>query len=84
MCYRKYGHNEGDEPRFTQPLLYKIISKHPNAKEIYVKKLLNENLMDSNLPIEIKEEFKSMLETRFDESKKVSRAVITPFMEEEW
>ena len=84
LCYRKYGHNEGDEPRFTQPLLYKIISKHPNAKEIYVKKLLNENLMDSNLPIEIKEEFKSMLETRFDESKKVSRAVITPFMEEEW
>ena len=84
LCYRKYGHNEGDEPRFTQPLLYKIISKHPNAKEIYVKKLLNENLMDSNLPIEIKEEFKSMLESRFDESKKVSRAVITPFMEEEW
>ena len=38
LCYRKYGHNEGDEPRFTQPLLYKIISKHPNAKEIYVKK----------------------------------------------
>ena len=84
LCYRKYGHNEGDEPRFTQPLLYKIISKHPNSKEIYVKKLLNENLMDSNLPIEIKEEFKSMLESRFDESKKVSRAVITPFMEEEW
>ena len=84
LCYRKYGHNEGDEPRFTQPLLYKIISKHPNAKEIYVKKLLNENLMDSNLPIEIKEEFKSMLESRFDESKKVNRAVITPFMEEEW
>ena len=84
LCYRKYGHNEGDEPRFTQPLLYKIISKHPNPKEIYTKKLLNENLMDSNLPNEIKEEFKSMLESRFYESKKVNRAVITPFMEEEW
>lgn len=84
LCYRKYGHNEGDEPRFTQPLLYKIISKHPNPKEIYTKKLLNENLMDSNLPNEIKEEFRSMLESRFYESKKVNRAVITPFMEEEW
>ena len=35
LCYRKYGHNEGDEPRFTQPMLYKAISKHKNPRDIY-------------------------------------------------
>ena len=45
LGYRKYGHNEGDEPRFTQPKLYKIISKHPNPKIIYVSKLIQENLL---------------------------------------
>jgi 2-oxoglutarate dehydrogenase E1 component len=39
LCYRKYGHNEGDEPRFTQPILYKAIAVHPNPKDIYVKQL---------------------------------------------
>jgi len=37
LCYRKYGHNEGDEPRFTQPLLYKAIATHPNPREIYMR-----------------------------------------------
>ena len=36
LCYRKYGHNEGDEPRFTQPLLYKAIAAHPNPKEKFI------------------------------------------------
>ena len=39
LCYRKYGHNEGDEPRFTQPKLYQKIAKHPNPREIYNQKL---------------------------------------------
>lgn len=47
LGYRKYGHNEGDEPRFTQPLLYNIISKHPNVKDIYKKKLEEEGIIDS-------------------------------------
>jgi len=41
LCYRKYGHNEGDEPRFTQPLLYKAIAAHPNPREIYVQQLVS-------------------------------------------
>src|SRR5687768_5896894 len=40
LCYRKYGHNEGDEPRFTQPLMYKLIDKKPSVREVYVQKLI--------------------------------------------
>jgi len=67
LCYRKYGHNEGDEPRFTQPLLYKIIASHPNPKDIYVKKLTDEN---SPLVAEakaIESAFKAELDTNLDE-----------------
>ncbi|MEL0025826.1 MAG: 2-oxoglutarate dehydrogenase E1 component [Schleiferiaceae bacterium] len=84
LCYRKYGHNEGDEPRFTQPLLYKAISKHPNPREIYAKKLMSEGLASQEVVMKMQEEFKAMLETDFDESKKIERNVITPFMQEEW
>jgi 2-oxoglutarate dehydrogenase E1 component len=40
LGYRKYGHNEGDEPRFTQPVLYKIIAKHKNPRDLYADKLM--------------------------------------------
>ena len=45
LCYRKYGHNEGDEPKFTQPKLYKIIANHPNPRDIYLKKLVDEQVV---------------------------------------
>jgi 2-oxoglutarate dehydrogenase E1 component len=44
LCYRKFGHNEGDEPRFTQPVLYKAIANHPNPRDIYAKKLVDEGI----------------------------------------
>lgn len=84
LCYRKYGHNEGDEPRFTQPLLYKIIAKHPNPREIYNQKLIAEGAVGKELVKEMEKEFKAMLEEDFDESKKIERNYITPFMEDEW
>ena len=62
LGYRKYGHNEGDEPRFTQPKLYKIISKHPNPKTIYVSKLIQENLLTEDKVNLIEEEYKLKLE----------------------
>src|SRR6056297_105280 len=45
LAYRKYGHNEGDEPRFTQPILYKAIAKHPNPRDIYKKQLAEKNVL---------------------------------------
>jgi 2-oxoglutarate dehydrogenase E1 component len=46
LGYRKYGHNEGDEPRFTQPKLYKAIAKHKNTRDIYAEKLIKEGVME--------------------------------------
>ena len=46
LCYRKYGHNEGDEPAYTQPLMYDIIKKHQTPREIYSKKVVSEGVLD--------------------------------------
>ncbi len=84
LCYRKYGHNEGDEPRFTQPKLYDLIAKHPNPREIYKAKLIKEKVLDISEIDAADNEFKALLETRFDESQEIKKAKITPFLEEEW
>lgn len=84
LCYRKYGHNEGDEPRFTQPLLYKAIAAHPNPKEIYVKKLIAENSPLASEAKEIENKFKAELDSNLDESKKVEKAKVTSFLEGNW
>ncbi len=84
LCYRKYGHNEGDEPRFTQPLLYKAIASHPNSKEIYVKKLAAEGSELANEAKEIETAFKSELDNNLDEAKKTDKAKITSFLEGNW
>ncbi|MGB0175606.1 MAG: 2-oxoglutarate dehydrogenase E1 component [Owenweeksia sp.] len=84
LCYRKYGHNEGDEPRFTQPLLYKAITNHDNPKDIYLKKLKKEGVVTDEYVKELENSFKEMLEMKFDESKKLEKNTITQFMEDEW
>jgi 2-oxoglutarate dehydrogenase E1 component len=66
LGYRKYGHNEGDEPRFTQPKLYKAISKHPNPREIYAKKLEDGGTLEANLAKKMRDEFKSQLQEKLD------------------
>ncbi len=84
LCYRKYGHNEGDEPRFTQPKLYELISKHPNPREIYKQKLLNEGVVESEIVKELEQDFQNLLQDRFDEAKEIKKAKITRFLKEEW
>ena len=84
LCYRKYGHNEGDEPKFTQPKLYKAIAKHPNPKEIYLERLLREKTIEREYADTLIEEFKDYLLQEFEESKKIKTATIRPFLQEEW
>lgn len=84
LGYRKYGHNEGDEPRFTQPNLYKAISKHPNPREIYKDKLLKENIVSDAVLKDMESQFKQLLDTDFDASKEIERNKMSIFMEELW
>ncbi len=69
LCYRRYGHNESDEPKFTQPLLYKAIEKHPNPREIYNQKLLEQGSVDASLAKEMEKDFRDLLQERLNESK---------------
>lgn len=69
LGYRKYGHNEGDEPRFTQPLMYKLIDKHPNPREIYKQKLMERGDIDAALAQEMEADFRAQLQAKFEESK---------------
>jgi 2-oxoglutarate dehydrogenase E1 component len=84
LCYRKYGHNEGDEPRFTQPLLYKEIAKHLNPREIYNQKLLSEGIVEANLAKEMEKSFKDLLQSNLDNSKLREKTKVTPFLEGRW
>ena len=84
LCYRKYGHNEGDEPRFTQPLLYKAIAKHPNPRDIYLESLMAEGVLGNDAQNNLEAEFKAMLEDDLTKSKKKKLAVITNFLEKNW
>lgn len=84
LGYRKYGHNEGDEPRFTQPKLYKLISKHKNSRELYAEKLKQEGIIDVAYVKELEEKYKAKLDENLEESRKKDLTVITPFMQNEW
>ncbi len=68
FCYRRFGHNEGDEPSFTQPLMYKAIGSHPTTLEIYGKKLVEEGLVTADEIEESKAHWRATLETEFEAS----------------
>jgi len=84
LGYRKYGHNEGDEPRFTQPKLYKAISKHKNPRDIYAELLINQGIIDENYIKTLEKSYKSSLESELKSSRKQNKTVITPFMQKDW
>ncbi|MGE5086225.1 MAG: 2-oxoglutarate dehydrogenase E1 component [Bacillota bacterium] len=70
ICYRKYGHNEGDEPAFTQPLMYDIIKTHATVRELYAKKLVSENSVDQKTTDDLYQQAMDRLQKIFEDTKK--------------
>ncbi len=62
ICYRRFGHNEGDEPSFTQPLMYKKIRQHPTTLNVYGNRLVKEGSISAEQFEKMKNDFKNLLE----------------------
>jgi 2-oxoglutarate dehydrogenase E1 component len=84
LCYRKYGHNEGDEPRFTQPLLYKAIEKHLNPRDIYANKLADAGVLTLEEAVRLNQEFDRHLEEKYKESEKIEKVIVRRFLNSEY
>lgn len=84
LCYRKYGHNEGDEPKFTQPHLYKLIAKHPNPKDIYLNQLISTGDTTQEEAKIMEEKYNNFLENEYDIAQKNTRAVTWNFLSKTW
>jgi len=84
LGYRKYGHNEGDEPRFTQPKLYKAIANHKNPRDIYAEKLISERVITHHELDQMEKVYKARMEEKLEVSRKEENTIITPFMQDEW
>ena len=70
LCYRRYGHNEGDEPRFTQPVMYHLIDAKPTVREVYVNKLARAGQITTELGDKLKTERQAALELALEDEKK--------------
>ena len=84
VCYRKHGHNESDEPRFTQPTFYKLISKHSNPREIYKDQLIEGKQIEAQLAVQMEEQFKNLLQDRFNSVKQKPLPYLYQKPEEQW
>jgi 2-oxoglutarate dehydrogenase E1 component len=69
VCYRRHGHNEGDDPKFTQPHMYSIINKHPNPREIYAKRLIERSDIEKQLAEDMENSFWNNMQSRMDSHK---------------
>ncbi len=84
LCYRKYGHNEGDEPRFTQPLLYKAIASHPNPRDIYSKQLISQGFIDEAFAKDMEKKLRELLQEKLEIAKKTAKTPITSSLKSNW
>ncbi len=84
LGYRKYGHNESDEPRFTQPILYKAIEQHPDPRQIYLEKLLSQGILDKATAAQLETEINHFLEQHLTQAKSLEKSKVYSFLEESW
>ena len=84
VCYRRHGHNESDEPKFTQPTLYNLISKHQNPREVYNAMLVARGDVDAALAAQMDREFRDTLQARLDLVKQKPLPYKYQALENEW
>ncbi|KAA9333242.1 2-oxoglutarate dehydrogenase E1 component [Hymenobacter busanensis] len=84
VCYRRHGHNESDEPKFTQPALYNLISKHQNPREVYNAVLVQRGDVDKELANQMDREFRDLLQARLDMVKQKPLPYNYQALENEW
>ena len=84
VCYRRHGHNESDEPKFTQPTLYNIINTHPNPREVYNKKLIERGDIDAALAVEMDSAFRTLLQDRLNLVKQKPLPYVYQKLERDW
>jgi len=72
LCYRRYGHNEGDEPNFTQPDLYARIGKHPSVGKIFAQRLVDSGILTAEQAAALDDEYQKKLETTLEEVRKAA------------
>ncbi|MFQ3576350.1 MAG: 2-oxoglutarate dehydrogenase E1 component [Cytophagales bacterium] len=84
VCYRRHGHNESDEPKFTQPVLYNIIAKHPNPREVYNKTLIERGDVDAAMAQKLDKEFRDLLQDRLNLVKQNPLPYTPQKLEREW
>ncbi|WP_185872789.1 2-oxoglutarate dehydrogenase E1 component [Blattabacterium cuenoti] len=82
--YRKYGHNEGDDPRYTQPMLYKLIDKHKNVYESYKEELEKDKIINNNDIKMIETKYQTILHNEYAKSQHIKWNILNSFLEEEW
>ena len=84
LCYRKYGHNEGDEPKFTQPKLYDLILKHPNPRVIYQQQLETEGILTAAEAQDMEAHYADFLNQEYEYALKNEKAQVFDFLSATW
>ena len=84
VCYRRHGHNESDEPKFTQPSLYNLIAKHANPREVYKKDLIDRGQLDAALAEKMDREFRDLLQERLNMVKQTPLPYLPQKLDEQW
>jgi 2-oxoglutarate dehydrogenase E1 component len=84
VCYRRHGHNEGDDPKFTQPTMYEIIDAHKNPREIYLAKLIERGDVDARVGEELEKSFWAELQDRLDMVKQKVLPYVYQEPEQHW